>query len=258
MKTKIKIIVVLTFLATVGNTIAQNTFPSGGNVGIGTLSPQQRLHIHNGISPNFMLLSGVAPGILFAPNQTSSLILAAMGLATSSGHYFPTAQVGDFGIRGSGGGDLLFGTLTSNPNGTERMRIANNGNVGIGSTNPDEKLTVKGTIHAEEIKVDLNVPADYVFENYFDGTSSLKSDYSMPSLQEVEAYIKENYHLPEVPSAEEIKEEGLLLKEMTNLLLQKIEELTLYTIEQEHKIEALVTANKNLANQLEILSKKVK
>ena len=61
----------------------------------------------------------------------------------------------------------------------------------------------------------------------------------MPTLEEVEAYTKENNHLPSIPSAKTIQEEGLHLKEMTNLLLQKIEELTLYTIEQEKRIKAL-------------------
>ena len=61
----------------------------------------------------------------------------------------------------------------------------------------------------------------------------------MPSLEEVEAFTKANHHLPEVPSAATIKEEGLQLKEMTTLLLQKVEELTLYTIEQEKRIKSL-------------------
>lgn len=117
--------------------------------------------------------------------------------------------------------------------------IISSGNVGIGTNNPDEKLTVKGKIHSEEVRVDLNVPADYVFQKYFLGFSDLKSDYTMPSLEEVETFIEENHHLSGVPSAEEIIKEGLHLKEMTNLLLQKIEELTLYTIEQEKRINAL-------------------
>jgi len=61
----------------------------------------------------------------------------------------------------------------------------------------------------------------------------------MPTLEEVEAYTKANHHLPEVPSAATIKEEGLQLKEMTTILLQKVEELTLYTIEQEKRIKTL-------------------
>jgi len=123
--------------------------------------------------------------------------------------------------------------------GQNRLRIRNNGNVGIGSINPDSKLTVNGTIHSKEVRVDLQIPADYVFEKYYEGASTLKADYKMPTLEEVEAFTKKNHHLPAIPSAAKIQEEGLHLKEMTNLLLQKIEELTLYTIEQEKRIKTL-------------------
>lgn len=111
--------------------------------------------------------------------------------------------------------------------------------LGIGTPNPDEMLTVAGKIHAEEILVDLNIPPDYVFQKYYTGFSSLDNSYQMPTLEEIEAYTKEHHHLPEVPSAADIQKEGLHLKEMTTLLLQKIEELTLYTIEQEKRIKAL-------------------
>lgn len=104
-----------------------------------------------------------------------------------------------------------------------------NGNVGIGSATPDAKLTVKGRVHAEEVVVDINVPADYVF----------KSSYELMSLNEVEQFIKTNNHLPEIPSASEIKENGLNMGEMQNKLLQKVEELTLYMIELKKENEAL-------------------
>lgn len=113
--------------------------------------------------------------------------------------------------------------------------VNNNGNVGVGSAIPDEKLTVNGTVHAREVRVDLNIPADYVFQKYYTGVSKLKPTYIMLSLEEVERFTKKNNHLPGVPSAQVIQDEGLHLKKMTNLLLQKIEELTLYTIEQEKK-----------------------
>ncbi len=111
------------------------------------------------------------------------------------------------------------------------------GNVGIGTALPDEKLTVKGKIHTEEVIVDLSVPGpDYVFEK----------DYDLKSLDEIEAFIKSNNHLPEVPSAKEMEENGIEIGVMNMLLLKKIEELTLHQIdllktikEQEKRINAL-------------------
>lgn len=116
--------------------------------------------------------------------------------------------------------------------------IFTNGRIAIGTVeeDPGYALTVKGKIHVQEVKVDLKgvlqMP-DYVF----------KSDYDLKSLEEVEAHIKKEGHLPNIPSAEEVVKEGLNLKEMNLKLLEKIEELTLYTIEQEKrlaKLEALL------------------
>ena len=103
------------------------------------------------------------------------------------------------------------------------------GNVGIGTTTPDKKLTVNGTIHAKEVLVDLNVPGpDYVFE----------PDYQLRDLDELQQYIETNKHLPEIPSAATMEEEGISVSEMNMLLLKKVEELTLYILEQESKIES--------------------
>ena len=102
-----------------------------------------------------------------------------------------------------------------------------NGNVGIGTTNPTSKLTVAGNIAAREVKVTVDAGADFVFEK----------DYSLQSLESVDKFIKENKHLPEIASAEEMKKDGINLSEMNIKLLQKIEELTLYSIQQNKKIE---------------------
>jgi hypothetical protein len=112
--------------------------------------------------------------------------------------------------------------------GTTRMLISNStGNVGIGTTDPDKELTVNGTIHAKEILLDLNGPlADYVFD----------SKYKLMPISEVEQYVNTNKHLPSIPSASEVKNNGLNMGEMQNKLLQKIEELTLYVIEQQKQI----------------------
>lgn len=116
-----------------------------------------------------------------------------------------------------------------------------NGKIGIGTTAPDELLTVKGKIHTQEVLVDLDgaVAPDYVFEKYFNGFSEMMPNYKLISLEELEAFLKENNHLPNVPSAEIMKTDGISLKEMNLILLQKIEELTIYTLQQQKEIDIL-------------------
>lgn len=111
----------------------------------------------------------------------------------------------------------------------------NTGNIGIGTSSPNEKLTVNGTIYGKEVKVDLNVPGpDYVFD----------SNYELLTLEELARYIKENKHLPEIPSAKEMEKNGIQLSEMNIALLKKVEELTLYILQQEERIKNLEKALK--------------
>ena len=129
------------------------------------------------------------------------------------------------------------------------LSINDDYNVGIGTTTPDTKLTVKGVIHTNEIRVDLESPIqgpDYVFEK----------DYDLLSLAEFEAYIKVNKHLPEVPSAKEMTENGLNLKEMNLLLLKKVEELTLHLIEQNRINEVQEKINESLRKEIQDLKER--
>jgi len=108
------------------------------------------------------------------------------------------------------------------------------GNVGIGYNDPQNKLDVKGTIRATEVKVvSVSQFADFVFDK----------DYRLPKLTEVHNYIQENGHLPDIPSATEVKENGMSLVDMQVKLLQKIEELTLYMIDQQKEIDGLKKAS---------------
>jgi len=100
------------------------------------------------------------------------------------------------------------------------------GNLGIGILNPKNKLDVNGTIHSQEVKVDMNGWSDFVFTK----------EYNLPTLKEVEKQIKENGHLKNIPSEKEVLENGINLGEMNAKLLQKIEEMTLYIIEQNKQI----------------------
>lgn len=84
-------------------------------------------------------------------------------------------------------------------------------------------------IDTKKIKVDIDNVADYVFE----------PDYSLPSLFEVEKFVKENKHLPGIPAGKELEQNGMDIAEINNLLLQKVEELTLYMIELEKKYNEL-------------------
>jgi hypothetical protein len=105
--------------------------------------------------------------------------------------------------------------------------------LGIGTTSFTDgtdtfKLSVAGNIRANRVKV-YTTWADYVFED----------NYALPTLDEVEKYIKAEGHLKDIPSAKEVEEKGIELGEMNKLLLQKIEELTLYTIELNKQVQEL-------------------
>ncbi len=116
------------------------------------------------------------------------------------------------------------------------INFHDSGNVGIGTINPgDWKLAVNGKIRAKEIKVETGW-SDFVF----------KHDYKLPTLTEVENHINKKGHLKDIPSAKEVAENGIFLGKMDSKLLQKIEELTLYTIQQQKEIEELKVQNKKI------------
>lgn len=130
-------------------------------------------------------------------------------------------------------------TLFDNSQENKSVYVTKTGNVGIGLKNPKDKLEVNGQIHARSVKIDVKNWADFVFEE----------GYELPRLREIENYISQNGHLPNVPSTEEVLEEGVELGEMQKLLLQKVEELTLYLIEQDKEIEKLKTEIKRLKKE---------
>src|SRR5690606_29789783 len=123
------------------------------------------------------------------------------------------------------------------------------GSVGIGislSSNPnDYKLAVGGTIGAHAVRVEQTSGTwpDYVFDE----------DYNLPSLADVQAFINKNGHLEDIPSVEEVNENGHDLGSMDAALLKKIEELTLYILQQERRLKA---QEEEIANMKEMFSRK--
>ena len=194
-------------------------FVSNGYIGIGTTSPSEELE-----------LVGTE---LITHSKPEAIRFTYSGATTGAWQ----------SIGSNVNGDLIlssYGTIEGN----EHLVITQTKKVGIGTTNPDSKLTVKGDIHAEEVKVDLSVPGpDYVFEE----------DYNLRSLEETEVYIKANKHLPEIPSAKEMEADGVQLGEMNMLLLKKIEELTLHAIEQEKRLANLDELEKKMAEMMKLI-----
>jgi len=117
-----------------------------------------------------------------------------------------------------------------------------NGNVGIGTTEPGTyKLAVEGKVGAREVEVRTGSWADFVFA----------PDYKLPSLGDVQRYIDQHGHLPDIPSEAEVIENGVPLGEMQKLLLQKIEELTLYTLDFQKQLQAQQEQIEKLKARLE-------
>jgi hypothetical protein len=193
-----------------------------GQVGIGVDDPQEKLHIDGAIRGNgtngAVTLRGDSGYVTIGANSQ------AMEFVTDKSQFvFNKPIYNQSGVYNVQNSNMLF-----NINGTNRMLIQNNGNIGIGTASPAYKLDVNGTIRANEIIVNTT-GADFVFAE----------DYQLRPLSEVKAFIKENKHLPEIKSAQEMQENGIGVNELQTQLLQKIEELTLYIIHQEERINAL-------------------
>ncbi len=206
-----------------------SSFFNGGNVGIGTETPSQKLEIYNPNVFNTNMQAESQDHISFTSN-TPGIGNFFGGITWKTGARRRAAIAAVQEHTDSDFIGLAFFTKGTDGPGPidESVRITRNGSMGIGTTTPDAKLAVRGDIHAQEVRVDLNgaVAPDYVF----------KEDYDLRSLQEVQDYIKEHGHLPNIPSAQEMEANGIDLGQMNLKLLEKIEELTLYTLEQEGKI----------------------
>lgn len=115
-----------------------------------------------------------------------------------------------------------------------------NGTVGIGTYKTgDYRLAVDGTIGARKLKVTQESWADFVFDK----------EYKLPSLQEVQHYIDQHQHLPGVPSAADVKRDGVDVGDMNQILLKKIEELTLYILQDHEMIMQLKAQVAELSKQ---------
>jgi hypothetical protein len=246
---------------------------NSSNVGIGTNTPASKLTIqtpintagwqHIGGADSIIVSEGIG-GVSAAIGTTTNHAFRLNANGTGKLHVYPAGEVvvgsnstaafgkftvetpnNSFGIsHTSTGGNILatniggtsagIGTFSNTNmrlfcNNTSRLFIAAaTGNVGIGTDNPTYKLSVLGNIRSNEVVVETGW-ADYVFDE----------KYRLNSLDEVEHFIQVNKHLPNIPSAKEIQANGLQLGDLQRRMMEKIEELTLYLIDANKRLEAL-------------------
>ncbi len=286
------------------NSQLENTVPTEGNVGLGTLSPNAKLdvkgtvHIDSTLKVRKTLTaeSGVEFPNLPAANSSANkefvLIKSDGGIEKIYGEVV-LREIGDaiYEEKGCGLEDLAHPTWSNGLN--KLYSYCPEVRVGIATNEPRFNLDVRGTayanklalgalntesvpaafylrsaqnqqaneklflienagrkvfqinnnglVQAREMKLDVQNWPDYVF----------KADYRLPSLKEVEQHIAEQGHLPKVPAAEDLEEEGLDLAEMDKILMEKVEEITLYLIELNKQIEKQGRQITALEHQLE-------
>ena len=208
-----------------------------GKLGIGTTTPEAGLQIGQGVVNQGIIFRGLILDGGWSDTDTRSQNLITFK-ATDNVNSDPFDDTSGESLK-----NFHIGIVTNsqyyNPGtsrfsiikgGQERFSVSADGKVGIGTVSPAYSLDVCGTIRAKEVKIDLDgtctVP-DYVF----------KEGYQLMGLQELEQFVQTNHHLPEIPSENEMHENGVNLMELQMKLLQKIEELTLYTIELNHQLK---------------------
>jgi hypothetical protein len=224
--------------------LSRNFISFNDKVGVGTITPQTLLNINHGAGD---INTGTAALRVGGTGNYPSLELgikgAYDGMISTYGNDLHI-YAGNWRSNGSTASEdhsISFYTSQSGSTNwnTPKMFLNHAGNVGIGTTNPSEKLSVNGSIRAKKLIVSQQNWSDYVFYK----------NYKLRSLNELEKYIQQYQHLPDIPSTKEVQAKGINLGDTQALLLKKIEELTLYVIElKKENIEQNMFINKLMLN----------
>ncbi|WP_103867613.1 hypothetical protein [Aquimarina sp. I32.4] len=215
-----------------GNSGKSDFVYKNGNIGVGTDNPISKLYVRNGgqhlaflegnNTSGYKLSIGVNDdGVNIANNSSVrgiNLLNAKQRIefltGSNTNRYKLSIGVNDDGVNIANNSSIR-GFNFRNINGN-LLKVSHTGNAAL-----------YGRFEAKEIKVTLTPTADFVFEK----------DYKLPSLDFIAKYINDNKHLPEIDSAKEMEKNGVNIGNFQIQLLQKIEELTLYTIQQENEIK---------------------
>jgi len=241
-------------------TSTPNVYYNAGNVGIGTSTPADLLTINSGADRKG--LTFLSDGNSSAFSDITFDVLTTAGISTGKplGWFISHRKDGFFSNTTAGESSLEFYTVLKGGGYIAPLCFKSNGdiilaspkssasgNVAIGTTDPPigYKLAVNGSAIATSMTVKLyaNWP-DFVF----------KPNYQLPPLTEVKTYIDKNHHLQDVPTEEDVAKNGLNLGEMNKVLVQKVEELTLYLIKkdkEDKEKDTRLNSQQEQINQLE-------
>lgn len=206
---------------------------TNGNVGIGVTNPQYKLDVNGKMflrtyewinSSAYSYLNWECHRLVMGVPKGN---YAVTRLDLMSGGYNQDSLFSEFTMYTAYDEDTQVAKIQLNT--MNNCWFNNTGYVGIGTTSPTHKLDVRGTIRANEILVNHVSGADFVFDK----------SYNLRPLSEVSEYVQQHQHLPEIPSAAEMQEQGVNMNELQIQLLQKVEELTLYIIQQDQRIKEL-------------------
>lgn len=204
------------------NTIGIQNTNTGRNAGFSNATGNDNINIgfnagHSNTAGSNNLILGTRAGFNNLIGSNNIFLGYEAGInETGSNKFYVGIGTNILMYGDSAAGKLAIGGMTTFPSTAGSVNVSN------------YKLFVKGGILTEEVRINLATGwADYVFAE----------GYKLPSLLEVEKYIAANGHLPNVPSAKQVKEDGIELGQMANIQQEKIEELTLYAIEQNKQIE---------------------
>ncbi|PKP44949.1 MAG: hypothetical protein CVT95_09985 [Bacteroidetes bacterium HGW-Bacteroidetes-12] len=223
-----------------------------GKTGIGTANPEDDLQIRSG-STKLVVGSSGGHDLVYGTSYIGFNASRQNGSTWQTSD--DTQHNGGSVIYGDIFGSIIFSTIPTEPSPASggqtnipdatiktntRLFIHKDGNVGIGTTAVNgAKLSVEGVIRARRLIVNATPWADYVFE----------STYNLMPISQLEEYIITNKHLPNMPTAEVVEKEGADLGEINRVLVEKVEELTLYIIALNKRMEQLEVDNKVLKGE---------
>ena len=234
--------------------ITMQVFGTTGNVGIGAVSPSNKLSVAGNadITGNVGIGTKSPDAPLQFGNTVGNRKIVLFQASAGDTHLYYGFGINNFAMRyqvDNTLSDHIFYAGTSTTTSNELMRIKGTGAVTIGTPTPATgyMLTVAGKLICTEVKVQLQPFPDYVFDK----------NYKLPTLAELENHINIYHRLPGMPGAAEVESNGMEVGKMQGRVVEKVEEATLYILQLNKENEQMKAQLIDLSKALAALQAKV-